>query len=311
MMVLGLRQLAHAVHERQRVDERVELERALEGVVDLSPAFGSHGTSIYDRPAMTVSTENAPGAVGGRRAGRELLLVSVFGPLSNALVPWLQRAKVPPPAVVLANAATGLVAALAIVRGEPIAAAVLLQLKTLLDNMDGKLARASGRVTLTGRYLDTIADLVVNAAVFVALGYVTGQPILAAAAFVALTVVLAVDFNVTELYRETNGSPAREPQPTGNRVERILAAAYGVVFASLDRAVRSLALRRFGSHASYDRFTVTVLANLGLTTQLAVLGACLVLSAPSAYLWLVLACLLALVPLQLRAERRARAETAS
>ena len=52
---------------------------------------------------------------------------------------------------------------------------VLLQLKTVLDNADGQLARASGRVTLTGRYLDTEADLVVNAALFAALGYVTGQ----------------------------------------------------------------------------------------------------------------------------------------
>ena len=32
---------------------------------------------------------------------------------------------------------------------------LLLQLKTLLDNADGQLARVTGRVTLVGRYLDT------------------------------------------------------------------------------------------------------------------------------------------------------------
>ena len=131
----------------------------------------------------------------------------------------------PPPAVVLANAAVGLVAAFALARGDLIAAAVLLQLKTLLDNLDGQLARASGQVTLVGRYLDTLADLLVNAALFAALGYVTGQPFLAAASFVALTLVLAVDFNVTELYREAHEIPNPQPPATGGTAERILAVA--------------------------------------------------------------------------------------
>src|ERR1700754_2098832 len=103
-----------------------------------------------------------------RRAGREFVLELVFRPLSNVLGPLFERARIPPPAVVLANAATGLVAAVVLARGDLVAAAVLLQLKTLLDNVDGALARATGQVTLVGRYLDTIADLVVNAAAFAA-----------------------------------------------------------------------------------------------------------------------------------------------
>ena len=260
---------------------------------------------------MTVSTDGASSATAERRAGRELVLESVFRPLSNFFVPLLQRAKVPPPAVVLANAAVGFVAALAIARGELIAAAVLLQLKTLLDNMDGQLARVSGRVTLSGRYLDTLADLLVNAAIFAALGYVTGQPLLAVLSFVALTLVLAVDFNVTELYREAHGIPSPQPPATGESAERVLASLYAAVFAPLDRAVRSVSARRFQGRVRYDRFTVTFLANLGLTTQLVVLGLCLLLGAASAYPWFCLACLASLVPLQLRAERQARAAVVS
>ncbi len=52
---------------------------------------------------------------------------------------------------------------------------------------------------------------------------------------------------------------------------------------------------------------VTALANLGLTTQLLALGVCLALGVPEAYLWLAVAGLVALVPLQIRAERRAGA----
>ena len=48
-----------AVYERERSHEVVELERALERVVDLVPAIRiGHSTSIYDRAqAMAVSTE--------------------------------------------------------------------------------------------------------------------------------------------------------------------------------------------------------------------------------------------------------------
>lgn len=255
---------------------------------------------------MSASTEDTPSSANARRAGRELVLELVFRPLSNALVPGLRRLGVSPHAVVLANAATGLGAALVLARGELVAAAVLLQVKTLLDNADGQLARATVQVTLVGRYLDTIADLVVNTALFAALGYATGMPVLALAAFLALTVVLAADFNATELYRQAQGIPTPDHPATGGRVERVLEGIYGAVFGRLDRALRAFALRRFEEGGGYDRFTVTALANLGLSTQLLVLGACLVLGAPTAYLWLVLACLAALVPLQLRAERQAR-----
>jgi phosphatidylglycerophosphate synthase len=244
-----------------------------------------------------------------RRAGRELVLELVFRPLSNVLLPLLVRAKAPPPAIVLANAAAGLLAALVLWRGQLVGAALLLQLKTLLDNADGALARATGQVTLTGRYLDTVADLLVNAAVFAALAHVTGEPLLAAAALLALTVVLAVDFNVTGLYREARGTPTVDPPATGGRLERALAFLYRVSFGRLDRAIRGLSSRRFGDRPAYDALAVTVLANLGLTTQLAVLGVCLGLGVPALYLWLVLACLLVVAALHLRAEARVRAST--
>jgi phosphatidylglycerophosphate synthase len=254
---------------------------------------------------MTASTDPGPPApTEARRAGRELVLVLVFRPLSNALVPVLRRLGVSPPVVVLANALAGLVAALAVARGEPVAAAVLLQVKTILDNSDGQLARATARVTLTGRYLDTIADLVVNAALFAALGHATDQPLLALAAFAALTLVLAADFNATELYREAQGAPTLHPPATNSKAERALERAYGVVFGPLDRL-----FRRLLENGNVDRATVTTLANLGLSTQLLVLGVFLALDAPGVFLWWVLACLVVVGALCLRAQpaRRRRA----
>ncbi len=252
---------------------------------------------------------------------RELVVAWVFGPAANALAALLAPLRVPPPAVVLANAAAGLLAALAIGAEALLAAALLLQLKTLLDNADGRLARATGRATHFGRYLDTEADLVVNAVLFVALGALTGSPWLALASFLALTLVLSVDFNVTELYRETHRAVAAPLPRSGSAAERIAAAVYGVVFAPQDRVVQAVVSARLdrvlgdepdpgrraeATAAYHDRATLAVLANLGLSTQLAALGACLALGAPELYLWLVIAQAALLLLLQLRRERLAR-----
>lgn len=274
---------------------------------------------------MTISTEDVPSRLlersGKDRPARELVIEAFFGPLADLVVRVLLPLRVPPPAVVLANVAAGLLAAVALARGELVLAALLLQLKTVLDNADGQLARAMGRVSLVGRYLDTEADLVVNAALFAALGMATGMPWLALAAFCALTFVLSASFNVAELHRDVHGETTERSQASGSRVERALGLVYWAVFAPQDRAMRSFSSRRLErllagerdlersaavTLAYYDRFTVAALANLGLSTQLVVLGLCLVLGEPAAYLWFGLACGLMLPVLQLRRERVAR-----
>ena len=114
----------------------------------------------------------------------------------------------PPPLVVAAAGATGIAAAVELARGHMILAALLVQLKTVLDNADGQLARLSGRITAFGRYLDSELDLFVNAALFAAVGWSTGRPILAIAGFLALTTVLSVNYNVERLYRAERGADA-------------------------------------------------------------------------------------------------------
>ena len=74
----------------------------------------------------------------------------------------------------------------------------------------------------------------------------------------------------------------------------LLARVYAAVYAPQDRLVERLLPRPSG------RRTLTLVANLGLSTQLAVLGVCLLAGAPEAYLWFCLACLAAVAPLALR-----------
>lgn len=253
------------------------------------------------------------------RPGRELV-ADVFSLLAEPVVAILVRLRVAPPTVVLVHTAVGFAGAAAIGAGALLAGALLLQLKTLLDNADGQLARASGRVTALGRYLDTEADFLVNASLFVALGVVTDAPWLALAGFCALTVLLSADHNVAVLYEQARERSEDAPLAGQSPVERMLTWCYAAVFAPQDRFVREVSRRRLArvveheleagrreraTLAYHDRFTATALANLGLSTQLLVLGACLVLGLPTVYLWLLVASLPLLVLLQLRRERLA------
>ena len=93
------------------------------------------------------------------RIAQERLCELVFRPLADVVAAALLPLRVPPPLVAAAAGATGIAAALELARGHLIAAALVVQLKTVLDNADGQLARLSGRVTVFGRYLDSELDL--------------------------------------------------------------------------------------------------------------------------------------------------------
>jgi phosphatidylglycerophosphate synthase len=241
------------------------------------------------------------------RHGRELLCEHVFRPAAHLLVLVLAPLRVPPPAVVLAAGATGLLAAGLIGSGAFVAAAVLLQLKTVLDNADGQLARRTGQVTVLGRYLDSESDLVVDAALFAGIGWATGRWVLAAAAFACLTLALGANYNVERLYRRERGEPA-EAMPAATGLAGLLARFYAAVYAPQDRLVERFVARRLRGRSAaarlayHDRATVTVLANFGLSTQLAALGVCLAAGAPAAYAWVAIGCAIALVPLAFRRE---------
>ena len=121
-----------------------------------------------------------------------------------------------------------------------------------------------------------------------------------------LTLVLSVDFNLERLYRRERGERARGAACGDGARGRARAASTtsstrrrtGSSSGSSSGACAGSTRPREQRLAYHDRATLTVLANFGLSTQLAVLGVCLALGAPVAYLWFAIGCGVALVPLR-------------
>ena len=223
------------------------------------------------------------------RPGTEVLNEFVYRPAAQVLVGPLARAGIRPEAVVLFHTVLGLVAALQVARGERLAPALLLQLKTVLDNADGQLARATGQTSALGRYLDTEMDTLVNAALLTGIDRRWGPP-----ALVLLSLILTADYLLERDYREARGETFREAprQPDGGAALGALEAAYRAWFVPQERLLSRLFEARFrragGTSGDRERYTprlaTHVAANMGLSTQLALAGLCIAAGRPRAYL---------------------------
>jgi phosphatidylglycerophosphate synthase len=242
------------------------------------------------------------------KVAQEVVCEHVFRPLAHLVVVALLPFRLPPPLVAAASGATGIAAAVELAQGRYLLAALLVQLKTVLDNADGQLARLTQRITAFGRYLDSELDLLVNAALFAAVGWSTGQPALAIAGFVALTTVLNVNYNAERLYRAEHGDEVTAMPETTGRAAGLLRRLYLLVYAPQDRLVERFfahRLRDAGPQARlayHDRNTVSVLTNFGMSTQLLTFGVCLALGQPAAFAWIAIAELALVLVLILRRE---------
>ncbi|WP_233555272.1 CDP-alcohol phosphatidyltransferase family protein [Deinococcus sp. RM] len=232
-------------------------------------------------------------------------------------MPPLARLNVNPQHVVLLHTALGLYAALLIRRGERLRPALLLQVKTLLDGLDGQLARATGQTTETGRYLDTEGDLLVNLALNVAVLGRPGVPVT-----LLQSLILTVDFLWEREYRAARGEVFRVPAAQAGDHPVVLGALQAVysayfvpqeraldhVFQSRLRRVTGAATPGAAQRQAYTPLAVNTLsANLGLATQFLLLGACVLSGRPHWYARSLGVQALALAGAQLWREAQVRA----
>ncbi len=227
----------------------------------------------------------------------------IFRPLAQLLVGPAARARLKPTSVVLFHTGLGLIAAWQLRYGRGTAGhytvasrlspALLIQLKTVLDNLDGQLARATGQTSETGRYLDTEMDALVNAALLCA---VLG-PLGGTGATLLLSLIMTVEYLWERDYRLARGEEFRPAAVLSGDHPALLAALtgfYAAYFVPQEKLLGRLFQSRLraasgGTPTPADLLAYTprlisaVTANLGLSTQLLALGACILAGRPRVY----------------------------
>ncbi|MEO8231788.1 MAG: CDP-alcohol phosphatidyltransferase family protein [Ignavibacteriota bacterium] len=90
----------------------------------------------------------------------------------------LKDSRLTPIKVTILFTISGLLAVLSILQGYYLAAGVFLILKSILDAADGELSRVKNTPSYTGRYLDSISDIILNFLIITAIGYKTNYAFL-------------------------------------------------------------------------------------------------------------------------------------
>lgn len=94
-------------------------------------------------------------------------------PVARVIANSLKHTEFTPVHVTIGFIVSGIIAIYCIIQGHYWLAAFFLIFKSILDAADGELARIKETPSYTGRYLDSVADIILNAWFFLAIWYVT------------------------------------------------------------------------------------------------------------------------------------------
>ncbi|MEJ6791395.1 MAG: CDP-alcohol phosphatidyltransferase family protein [Lacinutrix sp.] len=98
-------------------------------------------------------------------------------PIARVIANSLKNTAFTPIHVTIAFIISGLFAICCIINNHYWFAGFFLILKSILDAADGELARVKQTPSYTGRFLDSISDIILNALIFIALWYITDTSI--------------------------------------------------------------------------------------------------------------------------------------
>jgi phosphatidylglycerophosphate synthase len=248
----------------------------------------------------------------------ELINTYLLRPLAGILVRFLYSTPITPNQVTLVSIFLGFAGAACFSEGGAVAAAIgglLVTAKDVFDAADGQLARAKQMFSRAGRFLDSIGDILVNAAVLTGIGFGLSRTSdawwIVPGCFVSfLGISLRVSYHVfyhtaymhqfdtyggNRLTEEFTGEDRR-----GDRTTRTLQRIFLLLYGWQDRAMVRIdrwSLGRgtpatAGNRAWYGDLTGVRLSGfLGLGTELFLLTACALAGRTDIYLLLNILCM--------------------
>ena len=227
-------------------------------------------------------------------------------PIAQRITRALINTPITPIQVTCAYAVVGFIAAALFATGtylNAVIAGVLLLVKSTLDAVDGSLARARKRPSRVGRFLDSIFDYLINAAVFLGIAS-SGQPLTLdriLLAFLALEFATwqGTAFNYYYVYYRTltGGDTTSKLKETEEqsypwddvRVLRVLVRLYRVIYGWQDALLGQLdrAITPDRADPIYrDKRLLTATTTMGLGFQLLLIAIAAWLNRSAWALWL-------------------------
>lgn len=217
-------------------------------------------------------------------AEEKFLDVSDYGrPAARSAANRLARTKITPIHVTLLFGIFGLMAVYSIIQGYYIIAGILLILKSVIDAVDGELARAKNTPSYTGRYLDSVFDYILNFLFLMAIWSVTGQPFwILVLAFLALQLqgTLYNYYYVILRHQSATGdktsqifetkTPSALPGESQKNVN-ILFAAYRLFYSFFDKLIYWLDRNAYNAKP-FPKWFMTAVSIYGLGFQLLIIA---------------------------------------
>ena len=208
-------------------------------------------------------------------------------PAARVIANLLKETAFTPIHVTITFIFSGLLAVACILYGYYWPAAFFLVFKSILDAADGELARIKNKPSYTGRYFDSVADIVLNLLILLVLWYVTNSSLAyTILAFLGIElqgtlynyyyVILRNRFGGDTTSRIfENETPAALKGERQNNVN-ILFRLYRILYGSFDKAIYTLD-RNASNGKWFPKWFMTAVSTLGLGFQLLMISVMLVL----------------------------------
>ena len=209
--------------------------------------------------------------------------VSDYGrPFAKMIVNNLKDTKYTPIDVTIWFIISGIIGILCISAGYYWLAGFFLIFKSILDAADGELARAKNTPSHTGRYFDSISDIILNLMIFVTLSYVTNDSLIVCLIAFALLQLQGTLYNYyyVILRNKLNGDKTSRvfeheaPKALGNEKQRTvnrLFFIYTVLYGIFDKIIYTLDSDAIEMKKFPKKF-MTIVSTFGLGFQLLIIS---------------------------------------
>ncbi len=218
----------------------------------------------------------------------KFLDLSDYGrPIAKVIANGLKDTSFTPIHVTIGFIISGFIAVYCILTGSYWLAAFFIIFKSILHAADGELARVKQKPSYTGRYLDSVADIILNALFFISIWYVTSTPLwICFVAFLGLQlqgtlynyyyVILRNKFDGDTTSRVFEDKTPTALEGEAQKHVNILFALYKLLYGVFDNTIYAFD-RNAEKGKVLPNWLMTSISTFGLGFQLLVISVMLVL----------------------------------